>query len=193
LEVDMKISFQRLLFVAAIAAVAALAALAGYAASSITVSTKFDPDADFSRYRSYAWTDIREVRDPNVKKRLEAAVDKQLQAKGLVRKDESADLKVSMHPRLSKEYTINPYDTGWDYGWGTWNTSIGDLSTGADTAKAVSVGTIIVDLVDPSTKQLVWRGTATSPFDSEASTEQRKDLLDKVMKKLFAGFPPKKK
>jgi hypothetical protein len=186
----MKLSFQRLLLAAAIAAAAALA---GYAASPITVSTNSDPNADFSRYRSYAWTDIREVRDPNVKKRLADAVDRQLQAKGLVRKDESADLKVTMHPRLSKEYTVDAYDTSWDYAWGTWNTSIRDLNTGADVAKPVSVGTIIVDLVDPSTKQLVWRGTATSPFDSEASIEKRRKLLDEVMKKLFAGFPPKKK
>ena len=186
----MKLSFQRLVLAAGIAAASALA---GYAASPITVSTKADPDADFSRYRSYAWTDIREVRDPNVKKRLAAAVDRQLQTKGLVRKDESADLNVTMHPRLSKEYTVDPYDKGWDYGWGTWATSIGDLSTGADAAKPVSVGTLIVDLVDPSTRQLVWRGIATSPFDSEASIEQRRKLLDEVMKKLFAGFPPKKK
>ena len=188
----MKLSFQRLLLAAAIGAAAALAALAGYAASPITVSTKSDPGADFSRYRSYAWTDIREVRDPDIKKRLEASVDKQLQAKDLVRKDEGADLNVTMHPRLSREYTVNPYDTSWDYGWGTWNTSIGDLSTGT-APKSVSVGTIIVDLVDPSTKQLVWRGTATSPFDSEASIEKRQKVLDDVMKKLFAEFPPKKK
>jgi hypothetical protein len=62
-----------------------------------------------------------------------------------------------------------------------------------EAAKAVSVGTIIVDLVDPSTKQLVWRGIATSPFDSEASIEKRQGLLREAMKKLFAGFPPKKK
>ena len=189
----MKFSFQRLLFAAAIVAAAALAALAGYAASSITVSTKFDPNVDFSRFRSYSCTDIREIRDPNVKKRLADSVDRQLQAKGLERKDEGADLNVTLHPRLSREYTVNPYDSGWDYGWGTWNTSIGDLSTGAAPAKGVSLGTIIVDLVDPSTKQLVWRGTATSPFDSEAAIEKRQKVLDDVMKKLFAEYPPKKK
>ena len=186
----MKLSFKPSLLATAIAAAAALA---GYAASPITIDTKSDPGADFSRYRSYAWTDIREVRDPNVKQRLTTAVDRQLQAKGLERKDESADLKVTMHPRLSKEYTVDPYDNGWDYGWGTWVTSVGDLSIGTGSPKPVSVGTLIVDLVDPSTKQLVWRGIATSPFDSEASIEKRRKLLDEVMKKLFAGFPPKKK
>ena len=184
----MKLSFKPSLLATAITAVAALA---GYAASPITVDTKSDPAADFSRYRSYAWIEIREVRDPNVKQRLTDAVDRQLQAKGLERKDESADLKVTMHPRLSKEYTVDPYDSGWDYAWGTWVTSIDDLRQEA--AKPVSVGTIIVDLVDPPTKKLVWRGTATSPFDSEASIEKRRKLLDEVMKKLFAEFPPKKK
>jgi len=191
----MKLSFQRFLFAAAVGAATVLAALAGYAASPITVDSTSAPGTDFSRYKSYSWTDTREFRNPVVKNFLVAAIDRQLQAKGLVLKDEGADLKVALHPRLSKEHVPSADTTGWDYGWGNFAGSIGDISVGmsARSVSDMTVGTLIVDLVDASKKEIVWRGIAKTPIDSEASAEKQQKLFDKAMQKLFAGFPPKKK
>ena len=44
-----------------------------------------------------------------------------------------------------------------------------------------------------STKKRVWRGAARSPLDSEASAEQKQELVDEAMQKLFKKFPSKKK
>lgn len=177
-----------------ILAAAATVAATVYA-SSIAVNSASAPGADFSRYKSYAWSDTLEVRNQLVKKRLVDAVDRQLQAKSLVRKDEGADLRVAMHARLAKDSPADADPTGWDYGWGTWAPGIGDLSVGKSAKKAsdLPVGTVIVDLVDTSKKEVVWRGVATSPIDSEASAEKEQNLFDEAMQKLFAGFPPKKK
>jgi hypothetical protein len=171
---------------------AAVVSTVGYA-SSITVESKADPAADFSRYKSYSWTEMKEVRSEAVKKRITSAVDAQLQRKGLVRKDAGGDLKVAVHPSLSKEYPANSYDPGWEYGWGTWAPPFGDIGTGSALGASIPIGTVMVDLVDASTKKLVWRGAARSPLDSEASAEKRQELVDDAMKKLFKAFPPKKK
>jgi hypothetical protein len=172
---------------------AAVAAATGYAASSITVDSKADPGADFSRYKSYSWTEMKEVRSEAVKNRIISAVDAQLQRKGFVRKDDGADLKVAVHPSLSREYPTHSYDSAWDYGWGTWSPPFGDIGTGSGLGEAIPIGTVMVDLVDASTKRLVWRGAARSPLDSEASAEQKQELVDEAMEKLFKKFPPKKK
>jgi hypothetical protein len=172
----------------------ALAAFAGFA-SSITVETKSSPGVDFSRYKSYSVADMPEVKNPAVRQRLESALDKQLKAKGLERKDSGGDLRVMMHPRISKEYNSSDYDTSWDYGWGNW-ASIRDLSGDSSSSKrleGVPVGTVIVDLVDAATKQLAWRGGATSVLNAEDSDEKRQDVLDDAMKKLFAKYPRLKK
>jgi hypothetical protein len=179
----------------ALLAAAAVVAASGYAASSISVDSKSSPGVDFSKYKSYTLAEMAEVKNPAVKERLASALDKQLKAKGLVRKETGGDLTVAMHPRLSREYSARDYDSSWDYGWGNW-ASIRDLSGDSSASKrleGVPIGTVIVDLVDAATKQLVWRGGATSALDSEASAEKRQDLVDDAMKKLFAKFPPRQK
>jgi hypothetical protein len=170
----------------------AVAAATAYA-SSITVEAKADPAADFSRYKTYSWTEMKEVRSEAVKKRIVSAVDAQMKRKGFVRKDDGADLKVAVHPSLSKEYPTHSYDAGWEYGWGTWAPPFGDIGTGSALGASIPIGTVMVDLVDVSTKKLVWRGAARSPLDSEASAEQKQELVDDAMEKLFKKFPPKKK
>ena len=171
---------------------AAVVSAVGYA-SSITVDSKADPAADFSRYKSYSWTEMKEVRSEAVKKRIMSAVDAQLRRKGFVRKDDGADLRLVVHPSLSKEYPTHSYDPGWEYGWGTWAPPFGDIGTGSSLGESIPIGTVMVDLVDAATKKLVWRGAARSPLDSEASVEQKQELVDEAMEKLFKKFPPKKK
>jgi hypothetical protein len=179
----------------ALVAAAAVVSVAGFAASSITVETKASPGVDFTRYKSYSLAEMPEVKNTAVRQRLASALDKQLKAKGLERKESGGDLTVAMHPRLSKQYSSRDYDTSWDYGWGTW-ASVSDLtgdSNGSKRLEGVPVGTVIVDLVDAATRQLVWRGGVASALDSEASAEKRQDLVDEAMKKLFKDFPKAKR
>ena len=163
------------------------------AGAAISVASKSSPGVDFSRYKSYSPGEVPEVKNPAVKKRLADAVDAQLKDRGYVRKDDGGDLRVVIHGRLTKEYA--PVDErSWDYGWGTW-ASMGDLRGSPDTKslQGVPIGTVLVDVIDASTKQVVWRGTATSALDSEDSAEKRQDILESAMKKLFKGFPRAKK
>jgi len=52
-----------------------------------------------------------------------------------------------------------------------------------------TVGTLVVDLFDTATKQVIWRGWATDALPDNPSKETKK--LDKDIEKLFKGFPPK--
>jgi hypothetical protein len=52
-------------------------------------------------------------------------------------------------------------------------------------------GTLIVDIVDAKTNQLVWRGTATKTIDESASPEQREANLKEVVSRIFEKYPPK--
>ncbi len=64
-------------------------------------------------------------------------------------------------------------------------------SWGASTAGPhdIPVGTLIVDLVDARTKQLIWRGEGTATLSSKMSRNEKK--LNKVLKKMFGEFPPR--
>jgi hypothetical protein len=158
--------------------------------STLTVDTDYKPGTDFSKYRTFAFKNVDDIRNAILADRIENALANQLAAKGLTRNDASPDLWVVPHPRLSKQTQINTYNTGWGYGWG-WGWG-GGMGTTTSTVQEIPVGTLIVDLVDVKAKELVWRGTASDTLKETATPEERDKNLNAAMAKLFENFPPKK-
>jgi len=65
---------------------------------------------------------------------------------------------------------------------------------GSTTAlRAFPVGTLLIDIVSPSEKAVVWRGAAQAELDLEAPQEQRKQRLEQAVRDVLAKFPPKPK
>ena len=50
------------------------------------------------------------------------------------------------------------------------------------------MGTLVVDIFDAKSKQLLWRGTAQDELKDKP--EQREKQIEKGTKKLFKDFPP---
>ena len=86
---------------------------------------------------------------------------------------------------VDKEKQWNAYGTGGGLRWG------GGMASA--TSSVISVGTLVLDMYDPSTKQLVWTGRATKTLDPSNSQEKKQKNLDKAMQKLLKDFPPKQK
>jgi hypothetical protein len=47
-------------------------------------------------------------------------------------------------------------------------------------------GTLIVDIIDPVKKEIIWRGWARSQLHLKADREQR---IHEVVSRILAGFP----
>ncbi|HWC65328.1 MAG TPA: DUF4136 domain-containing protein [Thermoanaerobaculia bacterium] len=152
------------------------------ACASVTTSADYDRSTDFSRYRTWAWIENGEpVGNAIVQKRLTAAIEEQLAAKGLTKSDRP-DLLVSMHARLTRRATFET--RSWGYGPGRWQTGV------RTTPEEIPVGTLVVDLVDAGAKQLVWRGTARRVLDLMASPEEKEKTTRETVARMFAGYPP---
>jgi hypothetical protein len=52
-------------------------------------------------------------------------------------------------------------------------------------------GTLIVDMSDPNTKQLIWRGVGQDTLSNKPSKNEQK--LEKAVEKMFKNIPPKPK
>jgi hypothetical protein len=50
------------------------------------------------------------------------------------------------------------------------------------------VGTLVVDLFDTKTKQLLWRGTSSDTLSNNSDKNIKN--LDKGVEKMFKNFPP---
>jgi len=164
--------------------------------SSISVNNDYDPGTDFSVYQTYAWirqqTNVSgnaqqaQAQSSLVGKRIMNSVDKVLAEKGM-RMADDPQLLVVYHTGVQDKVQV----TDWGYGYGRYG-GWGYGGGGVDVYN-YQQGTLIVDLVDAASKELVWRGTAQGALaESNPSPEQMQKKIDNVVGKMFQKYPPKK-
>ncbi|HXX27501.1 MAG TPA: DUF4136 domain-containing protein [Terriglobales bacterium] len=142
------------------------------------------PGVDFSKFHTYKWVNIEGGAHPNqiVDAEIKQAADMQLSAKGLTKTDsDKADLYVGYQTAVQQDKQWNAWGTGRGFGGGM----------GQATQSTINVGSLVLDMYDPTTKQLVWTGTATKTLDPSSNQEKNQKNLNKAMQKLLKYYPPK--
>jgi hypothetical protein len=163
----------------------AFALLACSTALAQDVTTNAMPGTNFAKYHTYKWVTVEGVSYPNqiVDTQIKNSIDSQLAAKGLAKVDtDKADLDVAYQVSVDQEKQWNAYGMGGGLRWG------GGMATAQ--SSTISIGTLVLDMYDPSTKQLVWTGRVTKTIDASANQAKKQKNLDKAMQKLLKGFPP---
>lgn len=162
-----------------------IALLICIAAIAQDVKYNFMPGTNFAKYHTYKWISIEGGAHPNqiMDAEIRQAVDAQLATKGLTKSsDDKADLNVGYQIAVDQEKQWNAYGMG-GVRWG------GGMATA--TQSTINIGSLVLDMYDPGTKQLVWTGTATKTIDPSSNQEKNQKNLDKAMEKLMKHYPPK--
>jgi hypothetical protein len=152
-------------------------------AAAQDVRYNFMPGTDFSKYHTYKWVSIEGGSHPDqiINAEIKQAVDSQLAAKGMTKTDgEQADLYVGYQIAVDKEKQWNAFGMG-----GPWAGGMGSA-----TSSTINIGTLVLDMYDPTTKQLVWTGNATKTIDPSSNQEKNQKRLEKAMAKLLKHYPP---
>jgi hypothetical protein len=104
------------------------------------------PRTDFSKYHTYKWVNIGGAHpDQIVDAEIKQSVDSQLASRGMTKTDsDKADLYIGYQSAINQE-------TQWD-AWGSRSFGMG---MGSWTSSTISIGTLVLDMYDPGTKQLV--------------------------------------
>jgi hypothetical protein len=161
-----------------------LSLLAASAAYAQKVTVEFDQAADFSQYKTFAIRDGQlnsrnaALNSELVKKRIDADIERALTARGLTMVSGKSDLNVRYRFGSARKAEIERYPAGWR-GLGTRVVRV-----------PYTEGTLVIDLRDPATRSLVWRGSA-SEEKSDASRLEGK--LDDMVRKALERYPPKPK
>ena len=143
------------------------------------------PGVDFSKFHTYKWVTIEGAAYPNqiVDAEIKQAVDSQLAAKGLSKvTSDPADLYISYQVAVQQQQQWNAYGTG-GFRWG------GGMASA--TQSTINTGSLVLDFYDPTTKQLVWTGTATKTLNPSSNQEKNQKNLNNAMAKLLKNYPPK--
>lgn len=131
---------------------------------------------------------------PLVRERTEAAIAAELQARGLERDDERPDMYVTTRRVFKTEYRVQAFPDwglgyGWGYGWSPYYVGWSPWYGTTWYSDERIIGTLIVDVENAATGQLIWRGLAEKHVHEHASPEHRTKRVNKEVTKMFAKFP----
>jgi hypothetical protein len=152
------------------------------------VQADFDHKTNFSQYKTYSWQEIKPA-DSLWDARIKNAVDAQLTAKGLTQVDNGGDISIVAIKTTHTERTLQTFYDGFGGGW-RWR-GFGGMGEATTTEQDYKEGTLVVDLYDANSKQLIWRASAEDTLSDKASKNEKN--LDKGVAKMFKGFPPSAK
>ena len=168
-------------------------------ASAQDVRYNFDSKADFSKFKTYKWVEIKEAQkvDDITDKQIKDAIDSVLATKGLEKTtSDDADLYIGYQTAIGQEKQYTSFNTGWGYGpgWGGgWYGGGMNSSTTTGTTSTIYTGQLALDMYDRNGHDLVWRGVASKTIDTKAKPEKRQKNLNKAATKMLKNYPPPKK
>jgi hypothetical protein len=153
--------------------------------SSLSVTSDYDPKQDFSKMKTWAWAPIPPQADGSTDplavsslalERIHRSVEREFNLKGYPMVDpQGADFWVKHYAVQEQRIRVDP-----GYDWGH------------DDVSSYAAGTIIIDVVNPKDKRMVWRGTASDVIDPDLSPEEREKRIQEAVHEILGQFPPKK-
>lgn len=177
----------------AIVAVAAL--LLAACATAPRVSIDADPQADFTRYRSFAFFEPLALESRGyatlLSERLRDETRRQMEARGFVYDAASPDLRVNLNALVEEKtdvVRVPEVDVAWY--WSYRARAYVGVPVWHDRVQAVRYreGTVNVDLVDARERRLVWEGIAVGSAAGRTPEERRHRAVAAVAK-IFEAFP----
>ena len=177
---------------------ASLVALTASPLAAANVSTDYDHNANFRAYHTFSFYKVQ-TSDPLYEQRVKDEVTADLTKAGYQMVASGGDVAITAIGGVKTKQEYNTfYDGlgGGGYGWrgwggwgGGWGGGLG--GTTQTTVQEVPVGTLMIDMYDSSTHQLVWRGRVTDEVATNGDKEFKR--VNKDIDKMFNGFPPKTK
>ncbi|GAB5550110.1 MAG: DUF4136 domain-containing protein [Sandaracinaceae bacterium] len=167
-------------------ALGAVLLFVGGCSSSLRVASDFDEHADFSSYTTYDWvvppSGVGEplAGYPTLAVTIKRAIEDDLAAKGYQKVDEAPDFYVTYHAAAEQRLTPATFDR--------WGYRRPGRPGGGRPPSTYDVGTLVIDIVDSGTNELVWRGSATDVVSVglDRVQEQAREAVGDVL----ALFPP---
>ena len=165
--------------------VIALLALAG-SVHAQQVKVHYDHGVDFTKFRTYSWLEGEPSNNPMAHQQIVLTIGKQLISKGLRRVDEGGDLNIAYYASLSGNVSARMVDYMQGLDVSRWGGGFGE--TTKPQLGALPLTRTVLDIVDTSTKRLIWRGSARAAFTPNQAHARKR--INSSMIKMLKKFPP---
>lgn len=171
------------------------------ACASNSVQPDYDPDIDFSQYKSYRWLSDKanpktQAKNPFVHSAIIQAVDNELMIKKYFKKEISENSDFIIDYNLTVETRQRQSSTRIGFGTGTHS---GSSSVGIGMSFPLTSGTIekqvilVIEISDSIKNTVTWRATGTDVFSVKSASSDTKERVKESVNRILAKFPPIKK
>lgn len=137
---------------------------------------------NFDAVNTFAWQDTPdtslEERNPFMHSLIKNSIEAELATSGLTEVDANPDVWVNYHASTTTDVQLRTDSYGYSYGgygmagWGYYGMAAGPVSS---TTRVVEYtrGTLIVDIWDAKSKELVWRGTVSDTLPDNVQKAEK--------------------
>lgn len=168
--------------------------------SSISTDYDYNEDINFAELTKWNWLEM--TKDTGSHKyhvdglndrRIREGLEQQLTAAGLTKVPAAeAQILVNYLTKVENKTDVNTFYTSFGY----YPYSVRGFGAGlqADTrVHEYKEGTLIIDIVDAKSKELLWRGAGSDTIKEGRTPAERTEQIQDALKTIFEAYPPGKK
>lgn len=156
--------------------------------SSMRVITDWDDSVDFSTFETFKYrpsdTSLADSQ-PLVDQRIVAAITREMTAAGFTEVDSGADLFVTYYASSTHSVVFNTTHLGYGTRRRGWR---GGISHSTTTARAFEEGTVVIDVWDNASDELLWRGAIEHSVSSDP--DKNTERINRGISRAFEDFRP---
>ena len=170
--------------------------LAMVSCSTVKVVVDLDKNTDFSKYETYSFlgwqADSDKILNEFDQKRIRDAFISEFEQRGLKAVQDNGDMQITLFIVVDQKTSVTAYTNYYGgggygrYGRGGWGWGNGYGTTTYSESDYIK-GTLVMDVYDNSTNQLIWQAVASGTV--KENPKKRDKGIPKMATKLMKKFP----
>ncbi len=153
-----------------------------------------EPNIQLNKFKTFGWNEVKDntghtyYNKKAIDKTLQTAIDKSFSKKGYkVVPEEMADFFIDYHIYIEEDYYEETYCPTGFYGDSGYSPNLfpGPRCEVPERVRVFDSGTLVLDIIDKQTGQLVWRGNSFDVIDNPLSAPK---ILERRAKQIVNRF-----
>lgn len=168
--------------------------------SGITVSQDYEKGVDFAAFKTFTWKvdpDAKQDDEPElsplVATRVRNAIERELDARGIVYSEISPDIQIDYNLKVESKISSSNVGTTIGFGTGGYGHVGGVVISTAPDIRQYDEGTLFIDFYTSNDLKLVWRGISSQVIDKHDEPDRVTQQINLNVQKILEQFPPKEK